>query len=71
MYLTYDEQADAVYVQFRRSAVARTEELNDSVAVDYDAEDQPLGVEFLNVSSGIELNRVPSLHLDRFGSDRL
>jgi len=58
-------------VQFRRSAVARTEELNDSVAVDYDAEDQPLGVEFLNVSSGIELNRVPSLHLDRFGSDRL
>ena len=58
-------------VQFRRGAVARTEELNDSVAVDYEAEDQPLGVEFLNVSSGIELNRVPSLHLDRFGSDRL
>ncbi len=59
MYLTYDEQADAVYVQFRRSAVARTEELNDSVAVDYDAEDQPLGVEFLHVSLGIELDRVP------------
>jgi len=33
--------------------------LNDSVAVDYDAEDQPLGVEFLNVSLGIELDRVP------------
>ena len=59
MYLTYDEQADAVYVQFRRSAVTRTEELNDSVAVDYDAEDRPLGVEFLNVSLGIELDRVP------------
>ncbi len=58
MYLTDDEQADAVYVQFRRSAVARTEELNDSVAVDYDAEDQPVGVEFLNVSLGIELDRV-------------
>jgi uncharacterized protein YuzE len=49
MYLTYAEQADAVYVQFRRSTVTRTEELGDSVAVDYDPEG-PLGVEFLNVS---------------------
>ena len=60
MYLTYDEQADAVYVQFRRSAVARTEELSDSVAVDYDRDCHPLGVEFLNVSAGIDLDQVPS-----------
>jgi len=59
MYLTYDEQADAVYVQFRRSAVTRTEELSDSVAVDYDAEGHPLGVEFLNVILGIDLDGVP------------
>jgi Protein of unknown function (DUF2283). len=59
MYLTYDEQADAVYVQFRRSAVTRTEELSDSVTVDYDAAGQPLGVEFLNVSLGIDLDQVP------------
>lgn len=59
MYLTYDEQADAVYVQFRRSTVTRTEELSDGVAVDYDAEGRPLGVEFLNVSLGIDLDQVP------------
>lgn len=59
MYLTYDEQADAVYVQFRRSTVTRTEELSDNVAVDYDAEGRPLGVEFLNVSIGIDLDQVP------------
>ena len=59
MYLTYDEQADAVYVQFRRSAVSRTDELSDSVAVDYDGEGRPLGVEFLNVSLGIDLDQVP------------
>ena len=59
MYLTYDEQADAVYVQFRRSSVTRTEELSDSVAVDYDADGRPLGIEFLNVSSGIDLDQVP------------
>jgi uncharacterized protein YuzE len=59
MYLTYDEQADAVYVQFRRSSVTRTEELSDRVAVDYDADGRPLGIEFLNVSSGIDLDQVP------------
>ena len=59
MFLTYDEQADAVYVQFARSNVARTDELSDSVAVDYDAEGRPLGVEFLSVSLGIVLDQVP------------
>ena len=59
MYLTYDEQADAVYVRFRRSPVTRTEELSDSVAVDYDAEGHALGVEFLDVSIGVDLDRVP------------
>ena len=59
MYLTYDEQADAVYVQFARSSVTRTEELSDSVAVDYDADGQAVGVEFLDVSEGIDLDQVP------------
>jgi uncharacterized protein YuzE len=59
MFLTYDEQADAVYVQFARNSVARTEELSDSVAVDYDADGRAVGVEFLDVSEGIDLDQVP------------
>jgi uncharacterized protein YuzE len=59
MFLTYDEQADAVYVQFARTSVARTEELSDGVAVDYDADGRAVGVESLDVSEGIDLDRVP------------
>jgi uncharacterized protein YuzE len=56
---SYDESADAVYVYFTRQEVERTEELSDSVAVDYDRDGEPVGVEFLGVSEGIDLDDVP------------
>ncbi len=59
MYLTYDPEADAVYVYFAEREVAATEEISDSVAVDFDSSGQPVGVEFLNVSVGIDLGKIP------------
>jgi uncharacterized protein YuzE len=59
MYLTYDEAADAVYVYFERRDVDRTDQLTDRVNVDYAADGNPIGVEFLDVSLGIDLDNVP------------
>jgi uncharacterized protein YuzE len=59
MQLTYDQLADAVYVYFIRAPVARTGEIEDGIAVDYDEIGRPVGVEFLDVSEGIDLSRVP------------
>jgi|APIni6443716594_1056825.scaffolds.fasta_scaffold1103922_1 uncharacterized protein YuzE len=59
MYLTYDETADAVYVYFERRDVDRTDQLTDRVNVDYAADGIPVGVEFLDVSLGIDLDNVP------------
>jgi uncharacterized protein YuzE len=59
MQLTFDEVTDAVYVYFTHNEVDRTEELSDDVSVDYDASGQPVGVEFLDVSDGIDLGAVP------------
>lgn len=59
MHLTYDESADAVYVYFTRNEVDRTEELSPQVIVDFDASGEPVGVEFLDVSDGIDLDDVP------------
>ena len=59
MYLTYDESADAVYVYFERRDVDRTDQLTDRVNVDYAADGIPIGVEFLDVSLGIDLDNVP------------
>jgi uncharacterized protein YuzE len=59
MYLTYDEAADAVYVYFEHREVDRTDQLTDRVNVDYAADGIPIGVEFLDVSLGIDLDNVP------------
>ena len=59
MQLTFDETADAVYVYFSENVVARTHEINDHVSIDYDDNDEPVGVEFLDVSDGIDLDNVP------------
>lgn len=59
--LEYDPQADAVYVWLAAPGTAshRTEALDDARAVDYDDSGGPIGVEFLGVSRGIELEAVP------------
>ena len=59
MYLTYDQAADAVYVYFERREVDRTDQLTGRVNVDYSADGTPVGVEFLDVSLGIDLDNVP------------
>ena len=59
MYLTYDEAVDAVYVYFERRDVDHTTQPSDRVNVDYAADGTPVGVEFLDVSLGIDLGNVP------------
>lgn len=55
MRVTYDPVADALYLYLaegvaERSGVARTEEVAAGVMLDYDREDQVIGVEILSVS---------------------
>lgn len=59
MQLTYDEIADAAYVYFTQAPVSSTEELASGVLVDYDKDGVAVGVEFLDVSDGIDLSEVP------------
>lgn len=58
----YDSEVDAGYVRFRPKSpgqVAYTQPLDEKTNVDYDAEDKPVGVEFLNVTDGVRLEGVP------------
>ena len=55
----YDPEADAVYVRLNDRRYARTEELDDYRNIDYDADGCAIGVEFLYVSKGVDLNEVP------------
>ncbi len=60
MRLEHDPRADAIYV-YLREGVERAfgQNLDDSRYVDFGADSRPIGVEFLHVSRGVNLDDVP------------
>lgn len=59
--LEHDPAADAIYVYWHHGRVAKTLRLPGEQirTVDYDEGGRPIGVEFLCVSHGIDLDGVP------------
>ncbi|HVC40464.1 MAG TPA: DUF2283 domain-containing protein [Candidatus Saccharimonadales bacterium] len=55
----YDPQADAVYVRLKEGTYARGTDLDDRRRIDFDAAGDPIGVEFLGVSEGLEFDGIP------------
>jgi uncharacterized protein YuzE len=58
MTLKVDEKADALYLRLDDSRIIESEEVSPGVVLDFNAENQVIGVEILNLSK-----RSPSLHL--------
>ena len=48
--ITYDKEADAMYIYLNERKIKRTKEVSNLVFVDVDSKNQPVGVEILNVS---------------------
>ncbi len=57
--IEHDVQANALYVYLRDAPYAYGKSLDDARHIDYGADDQPIGVEFLNVSRGVKVDGVP------------
>lgn len=57
--LKVDPKADAAYVRIANRPVARTREKSDQVNLDYDAKGELVGIEFLDVSDGVNLDDLP------------
>jgi uncharacterized protein YuzE len=62
-HVTYDRTVDAAYVTLRRGRVARSDALDEGRVVDYDKSGQALGVEFLGVHDGVDLQDLPDAEL--------
>ena len=52
-----DRDVNALYIKLGTGTVSRTIELTDSVYVDMDAEDAPIGIEFTNADEFIPFLR--------------
>lgn len=57
--IEYDKEADAIYIGLNDKPVSYTKSLDDSRYIDFDAENNPIGIELLNVSSGVTVGELP------------
>jgi uncharacterized protein YuzE len=56
----YDAEVDAMYVEFDRpEGPIETDRIDERRLVDYDEHEQPVGVEFLFVRKGLNLDGIP------------
>lgn len=58
-HVTYDEDADALYVQLSDATVDHSTSVDDIRIIDYSDDGAVVGIEFVNASSGIALTELP------------
>ena len=64
MRLTLDRESDALYLRLDETAVVESEEVQPGVVLDYDAADNVVGVEILNLSKRVAPERLRVLQLE-------
>ncbi|HLC91268.1 MAG TPA: DUF2283 domain-containing protein [Candidatus Nanoarchaeia archaeon] len=55
MEISYDKQADAMYIEFRKGEFAKNKKIDDFTIIDVDKKGNILGIELLYVSKRIPL----------------
>ncbi len=53
MNISFDEEADALYIQFQEGSVARTRKMQNGILIDVDDAGCLFGIEILDVSERI------------------
>jgi uncharacterized protein YuzE len=48
--ITYDPNADALYIKLKEDKIDESDEIAKGIVVDYDIEQNPVGIEILNAS---------------------
>ena len=64
MRLKVDRESDALYLRLDESAVVESEEVQPGVVLDYDAADNVVGVEILNLSKRVAPERLRVVQLE-------
>ena len=60
MYVTYDDEADVLYVRYREEGeYAFSRDHGDGRYVEYDVDGLPMGVELIGASRGVDISGLP------------
>jgi uncharacterized protein YuzE len=57
--INYDKKADAIYIFLSKTPYSYGKDLDDERRIDFDANDNPVGVELLCVSTGVLTDGLP------------
>lgn len=63
MEINYDQQADAIYIEFRKGEFAKNKKIDDCTIIDLDEDGNILGIELLEVSRTIPPESLTEVHV--------
>ncbi len=63
MNITYDREADAMYIEFRAGEFAKNKKIDDVTIIDLDEEGNVLGIELLEVSKRIPVESLSEVNV--------
>ena len=62
MEITYDKEADAMYIKFREGKFSKNKKIDDFTIIDLDESENILGIELLDVSRRIPLESLSQIN---------
>jgi uncharacterized protein YuzE len=66
MEISYDKDADALYIKFIEGVFSKNHKVDDSVIIDYDDEGKILGIELLDVKKNLPGKSLSELSIKDF-----
>ena len=63
MEISYDKDADAVYIEFRKGAFAKNKKIDEFTIVDFDSKENILGIELLKASKRIPADSLSTVNV--------
>lgn len=64
MKIEYSKEADALYVYFKETYVARSNEIEDGVVIDFDKDGNVVGIEMLDVSTRMSIKDLVNVSIE-------
>ena len=64
MKLNLDEDTDTLYLRLDESAIVESEEVQSGVVLDFNADNQVVGIEMLNISKRVKREKLLDFHFE-------
>jgi len=64
MRVHFDEKADAIYIRFDQSKIIESQEVQSGIIMDFNAENQVVGIEILGVNGRIPKSELKQMQFE-------